>query len=436
MKKGLLLSIVASTMIFAGGDIAPVEPAAAAPAADCSDFYGNVGLQYRTTGTEYSGHYFQKEKNQDGEEVSVDKFGTKKTDLFDKHAVSATVTLGVVKAIAHGIGFGAEISGTTGFGAVADSGDWNPNYGDDAKLTMLYLTASFGNTAIKAGRYELPKKLSPYVWTDTTDGMKDMTFEGVLVANTDLADTTIYGTYLHSRIVNDKRTYFNFQKKNDELGAFALGFVNTSIADTKLSAVGYYLPNAAYDAVKKDAYVAYAAFVTADTTFAGLKASARVGFVAGDDEVIDKRDATGKLLGADATFGVSAMIAGSMDMFRWDLRGTYINDGDFDIGVQNPFYTGIKQFAGVAASAVEANLYSDIGPGTLNARLKYTSWDTNKKDDGETAFDDQVHARLGYGMKVFGDVSAKVEYRYTKTSLLNGAERTDNQIRVDATYKF
>ncbi len=421
-------------MIFAGGDIAPVEPAAAAPAADCSDFYGNVGLQYRTSGTEYSGDW-------NGNGI---KDNAKKTDLFDKHAVSATVTLGVEKAIAYGIGFGAEISGTTGFGAVADKGDWNPNYGDDAKLTQFYLTASFGNTAIKAGRYALPKSLSPYVWTDTTDGMKDMTFEGVLVANTDLADTTVYGTYVHSAYDKNKggRIRLNAQDKNDELGLFALGFVNSSIADTKLSAVGYYLPNAGYDTVKKDAYVAYAAFVSADTTFAGLKASARVGFVAGDDEVIGKTDpVTGKLLGADATFGVSAKIAGSMDMFRWNLAGSYVNDGDFAIGFQNPFYTSASQYRSLAgdtaaSAAVEANLFADFGPGTLNARLKYTSWDTNKKDNGATANDDQLHARLGYSMKVLGNVSTKVEYRYTKTSLLNGAEKTDNAVRVDVTYKF
>ena len=32
MKKTLLLSVVASTMIMAGGDIAPVEPVVEAPA--------------------------------------------------------------------------------------------------------------------------------------------------------------------------------------------------------------------------------------------------------------------------------------------------------------------------------------------------------------------------------------------------------------------
>ncbi|MDQ1325057.1 MAG: hypothetical protein QG564_181, partial [Campylobacterota bacterium] len=32
MKKTLLLSVVASTMIMAGGDIAPVEPAVETPA--------------------------------------------------------------------------------------------------------------------------------------------------------------------------------------------------------------------------------------------------------------------------------------------------------------------------------------------------------------------------------------------------------------------
>jgi hypothetical protein len=43
MKKGLLLSVVASTMIFAGGDIAPVEPAAPASA----DFWGQIGFYYQ-----------------------------------------------------------------------------------------------------------------------------------------------------------------------------------------------------------------------------------------------------------------------------------------------------------------------------------------------------------------------------------------------------
>jgi len=50
MKKGLLLSIVASTVLFAGGDIAPVQPVAEAPAAACNDFYGAAvaGIVYDT----------------------------------------------------------------------------------------------------------------------------------------------------------------------------------------------------------------------------------------------------------------------------------------------------------------------------------------------------------------------------------------------------
>jgi hypothetical protein len=394
-------------MIFAGGDIAPVEPAAAAPAADCSDFYGSIGLHYATASTEVA--------------------GVKDRDLFDQHKIGAIAVVGVEKSIAYGIGFGAEIAGWTSLGATP-GGDWIPRTSSEegAELSMFYLTASFGNTAIKAGRYALPKALSPYAWTDSTNGIKDITFEGVLVANTDLADTTLYATYVHSYVNGSNRTHIG--GANDELGLFAAGFVNSSIADVKLSGVGYYIPRDFVNAAG-DEFAAYAGFLTADTTVAGLKASVRVGVAAGDDEATDLAGNT------DATFGLSAKIAGNAGMFNWDLSGTYISDGGFNIGYLgafNPFYTSASQIAGVASSAVEANVYAKIGPGKLNARLKYTTWDTT----AAAAKDDSIHARLGYGMKVFGDVSAKVEYRYTKTTTVGGTETENNCVRVDATYKF
>ena len=42
MKKILLLSVVASTMIMAGGDIAPVEPVVEAPIAEAWNFDGDM----------------------------------------------------------------------------------------------------------------------------------------------------------------------------------------------------------------------------------------------------------------------------------------------------------------------------------------------------------------------------------------------------------
>jgi hypothetical protein len=50
MKKTLLLSVVASTMIMAGGDIAPVEPVVEAPAVEAAgwEFGGNAVVYYQT----------------------------------------------------------------------------------------------------------------------------------------------------------------------------------------------------------------------------------------------------------------------------------------------------------------------------------------------------------------------------------------------------
>ncbi len=50
MKKTLLLSVVASTMIMAGGDIAPVEPVVEAPVVEASgwNFQGQAVVYYQT----------------------------------------------------------------------------------------------------------------------------------------------------------------------------------------------------------------------------------------------------------------------------------------------------------------------------------------------------------------------------------------------------
>ena len=54
MKKTLLLSVVASTMIMAGGDIAPVEPVVEAPVeASAWNFNGQAVVYYQTNEMNY-----------------------------------------------------------------------------------------------------------------------------------------------------------------------------------------------------------------------------------------------------------------------------------------------------------------------------------------------------------------------------------------------
>ena len=64
MKKTLLLSVVASTMIMAGGDIAPVEPVVETPAAVAAatpsgwDFNGQAVVYYQTADNWGNGSVF------------------------------------------------------------------------------------------------------------------------------------------------------------------------------------------------------------------------------------------------------------------------------------------------------------------------------------------------------------------------------------------
>ncbi len=54
MKKTLLLSVVASTMIMAGGDIAPVEPVVVAEEVSAWNFSGQAVAYYQTTDGSWS----------------------------------------------------------------------------------------------------------------------------------------------------------------------------------------------------------------------------------------------------------------------------------------------------------------------------------------------------------------------------------------------
>jgi len=214
MKKGLLLSIVASTFVFAGGDIYPVEPVtevpAPAPVASCGDFSGSIGAYYETkdpivgaAGNFIKGPYLANNKGTTTYEELL-KAKDSKNDLFDTEVSKFDITAAVAmeKKFGYGITVGAEIAGWRDSHDIADShrvstgsfrgiGETQSHGGGE--ISQLWIAKSFGNTAIKVGRQALPKSLMPYAWTDTTAGVKDVTYEGIVFANTSLSNTTVYG---------------------------------------------------------------------------------------------------------------------------------------------------------------------------------------------------------------------------------------------------
>jgi len=179
MKKTLLLSVVASTMIMAGGDIAPVEPVVEAPVIE------------ETSGWEANGQIV-------GYTQTVDRFGT--GDIFGEESTysSIGVQMGAVnKDIIAGIGAGFEVSAIlqdNGLFSDPQGAGFYMNGGNagtqSAGLTQAYLTYGMGNTSLKVGRQTLPMALSPFAYSEGWQVFKN-TFDAALIVNTDIPDTAL-----------------------------------------------------------------------------------------------------------------------------------------------------------------------------------------------------------------------------------------------------
>jgi len=182
-----LIAALAVSTSYAGGDIAPVEPAAPAP------------VMEKTSSWEFGGQAV-------AFVMTVDKFGTE--SLFSNSTTYGSIAAqlrAVNKDIFAGLGVGVEVSAieqSDGFSNIPPATPTNPNNfafpffgGGDAQvqsaaLTQAYLTYGFGNTQIKIGRQTLPKSLSPFAYSEGWQVFKN-TMEAALVVNKDLPDTTV-----------------------------------------------------------------------------------------------------------------------------------------------------------------------------------------------------------------------------------------------------
>lgn len=174
MKKTVLLSLVTSTMIIAGGGIAPVEPVVEVAA---EKDYGEIFGQSRTFYLDrtYTGSI---ENNRNG--LATGGYIGYKTPVFS--------------------GFSAVVAayGTYGFdihdedATVAGASSYEPAlYGDEFKnyafIGQLYLNYAFGNTNIKVGRQQLD---TPMAGSDDARMIPNL-FEAAVLSNTDIEDTTL-----------------------------------------------------------------------------------------------------------------------------------------------------------------------------------------------------------------------------------------------------
>ncbi len=352
MKKTLLLSVVASSFIFAGGDIAPVEPAVVTPAPVVAPapapvdsgwkFNGTVGLEYWTTDGAVSGF----------------GLGNGSDSIFsqDNSSASAGVSLSAVNNdIIGGIGFGVELIGLGTLGLdedvvanVVESGDGDLNGG---AINQLYLTYGIGNTSFKVGRQTLPKSLSPLAFSENGAGLRlfNNTYEAALIVNTDISDTVLAGGWVRS--ANSYGDHNTFTKANVDDVIWMIAAQNKSFDGVTLTGTVYFAPDfmsqSALEAGGLPVGVA-GGLSGAVSTLAYTDDLTAGWFDAGFDVAgLNSGLQFGFLDTFDTTFAVGGKIGGTVaDMFNAGLAVTYVNDegtGVFNVGGgdDNALYTTI-----------------------------------------------------------------------------------------------
>ncbi len=417
MKKALLLSVVASGIIYAGGDIAPAQPVQPQAAPAACNFWGTLALRY------------------DGM-----KYETKQ-NKWDKDSLAVgALAMGVEKELGYGFGIGAELDGV-----YALDGKLNKEF-EKAAIMQGYLTYKAGNTAIKVGRQALPKAVSPWAFTerDTLGGVPARTFNGVTVVNTDIPNTTLVGAWVAS--VYDFNGGNVKLTGNTDKGLYALGAIYKGIENTTLSTMLYYIPS------EGAAGKAYSAWAAIESKIQSVNVGLQLAYTKADHGSIahlkydNDNNPNTPLVDTpdeDATYGIAGYIGTNFNGLDVKLTLAYINDGDGSLTLSQSTMAGQLQeatsgFWGASFRAFGGNANYTAGKQKI-ARLDlgYKLPDNYGKIYGGVAMDDPdngktaVAARVGYDFTVYG-VNAKIEYRYVK----NFASKKDHRIRVQGVYKF
>jgi hypothetical protein len=417
MKKALLLSVIASTMIMAGGDIAPVEPVVEveAPAPSGWTFTGQGVVYYQTADTWGAG-------------------AANPDNLFSQESSSANAGVSLKaenKDIIGGLGAGVKLVGVGTLGLeedvvsnVMETADGTLNGG---AITELYLTYGIGNTLVKVGRQELPKALSPLAFSESWNVFAN-TYEAALVVNSDIPNTTLVGAWVRS--ANSQADLGDFNKLNNSDGVFMLTGAYATDA-FNVTGTGYYAQDFAVNDL-------YAAWVDAGFNISDFNIGAQAGYISDISDV-------------DNTYALGAKFSGTFDPVTVGAAVTWVNDGDTGvvnlgggravdswstIFGDNALYTTSPlgsnvMFNSSDATSVLAKVGVDLPVGHLCVIADYSSIGNNSVRISEGDF---YEGAIAYNV-VLGDLDLTAGYVYQNVDIASVDDDT-NVIRVVARYNF
>lgn len=233
MQKILLLSVITSTMMIAGGHIAPENGK--------NVFVPELPEIMETSTSDWTTKGHMVAYYQSNELSGAGDLGSNKTSWLD----FAIQLKSENKDLFAGIGAGVELTGlyspvdkvtarrlhTTG-----------TEHRVGGAITQAYLTYGLGNSSLKVGRQYLPRALSPFAFTESWTPVKN-SFDAALFVNTDVPDTTIVlaGVRKANRVLGDLN---HFQKFHGSDVAGMVTLQNKSLPGLTLTGSYYLLPDA------------------------------------------------------------------------------------------------------------------------------------------------------------------------------------------------
>jgi hypothetical protein len=431
MKKIVLLSVVASTMIMAGGDIVPVAAPAAPVEVSGWDFSGQAVVYYQTN---------------DNLGISGLTFG----DLFEQEASGADAGIqlkAVNKDVVAGIGAGFTVNGlstlnlensivsnvaqsTGNVGSYLGGTDDLNDITDGGWIGEAYLTYGIANTSIKAGRQTLPLSLSPFAYSENWNVFEN-TFDAALIVNTDISNTTLVGAWVAGANYNTwgvhnvaafghigvngnpfatQHNLTSFNSLNDDSGIFMLTAQNKSFENLTLTGSWYYASEMFVD----DLNILWGdAAYNADVFGVALQGGAIMSDAFVDDTTAFGVKVTGAFAGVNLMGAYSTVADGVMFQVGGETSALYTTtvydqiNGTFGNLNENKFVLGadIDALGGNFAAAFA---------GSSNDNADYTEFD------------------LVYGAKVTEDLGLTVAYVYADIDAVDST----NVVRLVANYNF
>jgi len=329
-------------------------------------------------------------------------------DMFAENASSANVGIQLNATADIGNGYGLGFQGTalntvglegnlvdgvrqSGLGNDGDTA----NAADYFAFTKAYLTKKLGNTTLKLGRQELPKKLSPLAFSEGWNVYKN-TFDAVVAINTDVADTTIVGAYVSRSNRHGNLNAFGAldgtvsgsDKQNN--GAYMLTVQNKSVAGLTPTLSYYQLPSSA-KAIWLDVNANMAKLAGVPVTVALQGGQINVN----TEGAIDSK-------------AVGAKIAGKAGPATISLAYSKTNNGavptnNLGTGVKTPLYTQMVANQGDIKKAGEGTVLKVVvpaGPGTVIAQYGMMKDNINNNSDVQEL--DLMYKFKALGADMFG----------------------------------